>query len=237
MVQSATHPARDLGLYVSLVDAAGVGQAGWEGWPLPAFPTTAWLEGQLAQLPVSLDLSAALEAGTYRLLAGFVDTATGAKSDPVTLAGFAVVRRPAGFTAPPSPYLLPAPIQFGTHVELIGYDVAAISTGLTITLTWHVLQPLLPSHHIFVHAADAAGQVIAQADGAPVTAQGRAPSGSWLPGEYLQTLHTLAPNGTDERAVELHVGLYLPATEVRLPAATQGRVFGDAAVLPLPAQP
>jgi hypothetical protein len=53
---------------------------------------------------------------------------------------------------------LPAPAQFGTHARLYGYTLDASRTGdgadatVTLHLYWEIMQPLLPPHHIFVHA-------------------------------------------------------------------------------------
>src|SRR5690606_22335601 len=92
---------------------------------------------------------------------------------------------------------------------------------LHVSLTWQIEQALRPPHHVFVHLQNGAGERIAQADDPPITADGPAPSGSWLPGEYLTTQHTLTlPAEMDELDSELgdatlHVGLYDPKTLVR----------------------
>jgi 4-amino-4-deoxy-L-arabinose transferase-like glycosyltransferase len=264
MAQSATHPLPARSLNLSLLDSAGIGQAGWKGWPVPAFPTTLWSEGELAQLPVTFDLPATLPVGDYRLTASFVENLTpadpvGTQSPPVTLAHLTMTRRAADFTPHTPTHLLAEPIQFGTHVELIGYDLGDnldadlgegfvdpkssptspldVQNRLDITLTWRVLQPLLPPHHIFIHARDAGENFLAQTDGLPMTQDGRAPTGSWLPGEYLQTVHHLSGIADPNAVATLQIGLYLPATLVRLPAARGGLVYGDTADIPITPQP
>ncbi len=243
MAQGASHPLGALELYIALVDAAGDSQASWVGWPVPSLPTTLWSEGQLAQLPITLDLPAAMPAGAYSLVAGFIDSATSTKSEPVALADFDITRRTNSFTLPKVTHVLTESVQFGTHVELIGYDVvfpeppeASMDNtprDAVITLTWRVLQPLLPPHHIFVHALDEMGEVLAQADGVPTTAAGLAPSGSWLPGEYIQTINRLSGVGISDQLDKFQVGLYAPTTLVRLPAARAGQVYGDTADIPV----
>ncbi|MEX1018841.1 MAG: hypothetical protein WDZ49_04240, partial [Litorilinea sp.] len=103
---------------------------------------------------------------------------------------------------------------------------------LILTLHWQALQPIVPPHHIFVHLHAADGTRIAQRDGEPATAEGPAPTGSWLPEEFLTTTHkfTNVMLDTDGYAA---VGLYHPADEVRLPVAQADTVIGDAAILPL----
>ena len=92
------------------------------------------------------------------------------------------------------------------------------------------LQPLLPPLHIFVHADGVDGVILAQQDGPPVTAGGLAPTGSWQPGEFLITEHQIeAPAGAS-----IKVGLYDPASLVRLPVTLDGVAAGDSVTLPQP---
>jgi hypothetical protein len=127
------------------------------------------------------------------------------------------------------------PPQLGTHVRLLGYDLAGQDGGQTsVTLYWEVLQPLLPPHHIFVHldptGGDTPGQTLAQQDGPPATAAGPAPTGGWQPGEFLATQHVLA--ATPAPGDVLRVGLYDPVTQVRLPVTVNGQAAGDSVELP-----
>jgi len=92
------------------------------------------------------------------------------------------------------------------------------------------MQPLLPPHHIFVHADAPDGVTRAQQDGPPVTATGAAPTGSWQPGEFLITEHAL----TVPADATLKIGLYEPTTLVRLPTTIDGAAAGDSADLRIP---
>jgi hypothetical protein len=224
-------------IYLSLLDPQGAGVAGYEGWPLPGYPTVAWPEDALIQVPVVFNVPGILTSGSYRLVAGFRDPETGAKTPPIDLATVAVVQRPASFTRPAPGHPIADPPQLGTHAQLLGYDMAPIDNGQTsVRLYWEVLQPLLPPHHIFVHLDAADGQIIAQQDGPPVAAgaatdprAGPAPSGSWQPGEFLVTEHVL--NATARPGDAVRVGLYDPKTQVRLPVTVNGRAAGDNVVL------
>jgi uncharacterized membrane protein len=224
-------------LYISLLDSAGNDADGWEGWPLPHYTTDHWAEGALAQVPVHFYLRPDLEEGSYIITAGFLDAMTGDKRTPASLTHVKVVRRAASFTPPAGVSLLTPPVQFGTHAQLIGYAVIQDGTSLHLTLTWEILQPLLPPHHIFVHLFDADGQRIAQDDGDPTTADGRASTGSWLPGEYLSTQHMLILPDNPQLPLTLKTGLYLPATGDRLPATADGVAIGDSATISLPTSP
>ena len=227
--QTGEPPERQI--YLSLLDSAGAGVAGYEGWPLPAYPTGSWPQGALVQVPAAFYLPGSLTSGDYRLVAGLLDPATGSKTPPAEVATIAVQQRTAGFTRPtPSQPMTGAP-QLGTHARLLGYDLAQQAGGQTaLTLYWEILQPLLPPHHIFVHLDTADGETRAQQDGPPATAAGPAPTGSWQPGEFLKTEHllTAAPAAGDL----LRVGLYDPKTQVRLPVTVDGQAAGDSVTLP-----
>jgi len=223
-------------LYVSLLDATGRGVAGWEGWPSPHYPTTDLAPGALLQTPLEFALPATLESDTYQLGAGLLDPASGQKSSIVILGEQAVKQRTINYThLQPSVPLAP-PTQFGSHVLLMGYDVALNEATATIQLYWHVLQPLLPPHHIFIHLTDDTDQPLAQSDDEPHTPTGRAPTGSWLPTEYLVTEHQIvaaALESADITGFELNIGLYVPATGQRLPTVSEATVTGDHVTLPL----
>jgi hypothetical protein len=124
------------------------------------------------------------------------------------------------------------PVQLGTHVQLLGYTLKRQNDALEVALIWQVMQTLLPPHQLFLHLDAPDGNTLAQEDGAPQTADGPAPTGSWRPGEYLTTHHHIAWAGELSDRV-LRAGLYLPATGARLPASASGQSVGDAVVIPL----
>ena len=225
-------------LYLSLLDPDGYGVAGWAGWPVPDYPTTAWTEGTLLQTPVTFALPPTLTSSIYQLGAGLLNPMTGVKS-PITILGEqALIQRTINYSPIVPPRPLFASIQLGSHISLLGYDVQRNSGELVIQLYWHVLQSLLPPHHIFLHLLGANGEMLAQSDGVPQTIDGPAPTGSWLPDEFLITTHTIAisaiPEVDSSTALELNIGLYLPETGFRLPTtAKDGAITGDHIVIPL----
>lgn len=229
--QNEQTPPRERLLFVRLFDPQGVAVAGWEGMSLPGWPDGAWPPLGLAQAPLRFFTPATLPTGRYMLRAGWSGLVGGAER--ITDVGNVDIhQRLADFAAPLLADPLPMPVQFGAHVRLLSAAQARQGDGLTLLLTWQVMQTLLPPHHIFVHVVAADGEVVAQVDGPPQTAAGPAPSGSWQAGEYLITEHhlTLPP---DLRNGQVRVGLYLPEDGVRLPAAIDGSPAGDAAVLSL----
>jgi len=232
--RSESPPPRQL--YLSLLDKRGQGVAGWEGWPLPAYPTETWPPDALVQVPASFFLPADLPTGEYKLIAGLLDPASGEKIPPAELGVVQVRQRIGQFEAPAIQHPLTPPVLFGSHAELMDYDLERQGQTLAVTLHWRARQPLLPPHHIFVHLDAADGTTVAQDDGPPQTADGPAPSGSWLPGEYISTRHAIAlPAGQDINTGEyiLRVGLYNPDGNIRLPASMDGEPHGDSAELPV----
>jgi hypothetical protein len=224
--QAAFPPQRSL--YISLLDRNGAGAAGWEGWPLPGYPTGAWPAGALVQVPVKFFLPPTLSSGRYTVVGGWLEESSNAQSTPVTLGEVEIVQRPPQFQPQtPTVRLDPAPL-LGSHAALVGYDLAETSATITLTLYWDIQQPLLPPHHIFVHADAATGETLTQSDGPPATVAGEAPTGSWLPGERLATIHRLDHPQND---FGLSVGLYDPQTGVRLPVTADGASRGDAIIL------
>ena len=231
----ALPPTREL--VVSLLDSQGNGVAGLQEWPLPNYPTNIWSQGALAQAPIHFFLPPDLTAGTYTMIAGFVDPATGSKSPPATLTRVQIIRRPASLIQPAMQSIItPSPL-FGTHATLLGYSSSVEAQTLHLELSWQIAQTLLPPHAIFVHLVDASGQRIAQSDGEPITAAGRAPTGSWLPGEFLTTQHTLILPANAQPPFALQTGLYLPATGARLPITNNGATVGDSVTISLPIAP
>jgi len=230
--QNEAYAPADHQLYVSLLDSNGAGVAGWEGWPLPDYPLSHWPTGALVQTPIAFTIPATVGSGAYQLVAGLLDPTSGTKQPPIALGNVQLYQRTANFTPTPPPVALTQPAQFGAHVQLLGYDRQIQGNQLRLTLYWHVLQPLLPPHHIFVHLDNAAGVTLAQADDTPRTAIEPAPTGSWQPGEYLVTHHTLTVPADTDVTTALRLGLYVPQSGVRLPLTIAGAPSGDALTLP-----
>ena len=233
---TASHPPLR-NLRFSLNDRSGASSFSWQGWPLPNYPTDRWQQDTLTQLPVHFYLPADLDAGDYTLTAAFVDPATGNQSDAASLGRVTATRRHAIFTAPTIAYAITPPPTVGTHATLVGYDTQQVGPTLELTLTWQVLQPLLPPHHLFVHLLDAGGTRIAQADGEPLTGTGRAPTGSWLPGEYVTVRQSLTIPDNAIGPFTIQTGLYLPSSGARLPVTANGAIIGDTIAISLPDTP
>ena len=239
--RSSAPPPRQL--YLSLLNQDGAGVAGWEGWPLPTYPTEIWPAGALVQVPAAFYLPATLESGAYTLIAGLLDPISRVKSAPAELGVVLVRQRVGNFSAPSLDAPLTPIVRFGTHAQLMRYAFAPVpgdATSLDLTLDWQAYQSLLPPHHIFVHVVAPDGTLLAQEDAPPSTAEGLAPTGSWQPGEYLSTVHRIQLPGSRAALPEgtvVRVGLYNPDGNIRLPLTLDGAPAGDALEIPLSMEP
>ncbi len=112
---------------------------------------------------------------------------------------------------------------FASAIALEGYDIE----GDRVRLYWRDVGAPDRDYTVFVHALDAAGAIIGQSDHMPTP-----PIRFWDAGEQIIDMHDVsgAPN-----AVRLEIGLYDPATGLRLSAAKQDKTAwpDDIVVIPL----
>jgi hypothetical protein len=124
---------------------------------------------------------------------------------------------------------LAAPVTYGP-LRLVGARVTAAGAepvgtlrpgeAFTVTLTWEAAGAAARDYTVFVHLLDPAATtatdaLVTQHDGVPCA--GTAPTSSWRPGDRVLDTHTLVvPAGTAPGSYALGVGLYDPATMVRL---------------------
>ncbi len=102
---------------------------------------------------------------------------------------------------------------FGENIDLLGYELSTVTTrpGETVTLVtaWRLRQPL-PGAALFAHVIGPTG-LLAQADSLG------APGESWLAGDVLLQLHTLAlPADAAPGDYPLAVGVYVRPDGARL---------------------
>jgi hypothetical protein len=130
----------------------------------------------------------------------------------------------------PEPVALFQPIGADApQMMLLDYEMrpagasAAITSSLTLTLTWQAVEPVSDDYTLFLHLLAAGEAKAAQLDSRPCG--GECPTNSWQPGEIVVDRYRLAlapdaPPGP----YRLAVGLYLLATGER--AAVVGRDDG-----------
>jgi uncharacterized membrane protein len=186
------------------------------------YPTAWWQAGELVRDPHELPIPAMVPPGRAHLVLSLVREADGSLIETtrgqtvVDLAEIEVQGREHRYepTSPGHSQIA----QFGTSIELVGYDLqeAVRSPGspLEVTLHWHALETPERNYHTFVHLLDAGDRIVAQHDGPP--AAGELPTLGWLPGEYLTDIHLLQlPFDLPDGEYRLGVGLYDPVTGFR----------------------
>lgn len=233
--QALVDPGEDFLPRLQLLDSGGTVAAELTEKPVAgAYPTAWWRADELVRDPHALPIPATVPPGRYRLALSLVRAADGSSVEigraetSVDLVEVEVQGRQHRYDATMPEH--PQQAQFGTSVELTGYDLAKTTRApgslLTLALHWHALETPDRNYHTFVHLLDAEGHIVAQHDGPPGSDGKQLPTLGWLPGEYLVDTHLLQlpfdlPNG-DYR---LDVGLYDPATGQRL---------GDGIILNMP---
>jgi hypothetical protein len=105
--------------------------------------------------------------------------------------------------------LVPTPVaaNLDQRVQLIGYATERADESLFVTLYWLALNEMDRDYTSYVHLIDAAGNIVAQHDGA--TDQGLTPTTRWLPGEIVTDCHALALRDVGSGEYRLAAGMYL----------------------------
>jgi uncharacterized membrane protein len=223
--QALTAPGEDFSPRLQLLDGDQVVAELTEKPVAGTYPTAWWQPGELVRDPHTLFLPATVPAGSYRGLALSLIRASNGQpvesnsGDIIVIldAPIEVVGREPNYWPTSPGYRQPA--QFGTSVELVGFDmreaVRAPGSPLEVTLHWHAIETPDRHYHTFVHLLDDKGNIVAQHNGPP--GEGKLPTLGWLPGEYLIDTHLLQlPYDLPDGIYHLGVGLYDPVTGLRL---------------------
>ena len=211
---------------------------------LGKYPTSQWVIGQpfceVYRLPVLTEwaerpLVIPLRIGFYDIADGtplLAEAPEGYEVDFVTVGEVKIVPEQIA-PAPVPPQQMKA--DFAQGVSLVGYELRREGDGTIVSLWWEAEQPLDGDYTVFVHLVDSAGQLVAQSDLPPQTAQGVYPTSFWGAGETIVTEQFLPwPLLADEMAdLSLIVGLYRPSDFGRLPLLEPPSNFPDAAELSL----
>jgi hypothetical protein len=122
----------------------------------------------------------------------------------------------------------------GERIRLLGYDLERRGFGsgeLRVTLHWRAIQSPSADYSVFVHLVDSEGKLLGQHDGIP--RDGAYPTSWWLPNQVVMDQHIVRLESSPTGRVWIRVGMYDPATMVRIPAfdGDGDRVAGDAIIL------
>ena len=104
---------------------------------------------------------------------------------------------------PPSSFLA----DWGQAVRLVNATVETEASMPVLNLDWWIGGPIDPDQTVFVHVRNAAGEVVAQFDGNPISNLG--PLGTWAPGDLVRERRPLLlPASLAPGHYTLAVGLY-----------------------------
>ncbi len=207
-------PVKDLQVVLQLRDQAG--KVSLEQVNRPAagvYPTTEWMAGEGLLDWHDLTLPATLGAGEYQLLLLLRDSRDNPVGPAVALGSIKVAAISRQFTPPLITH--PLTVTFNEEIRLLGYDLGIEQDSIRLTLYWQALRPMQNSYTVFTHLLDPQGRLIAQQDNPPV--QGTRPTTSWVSGEIVADVYTLAP-GPDKGVgtFQIEVGLYEATNGERL---------------------
>ncbi len=197
------------------------------------YPGSAWQPGEILQSKAEFVLPATAVAEPHTLRLSLLN-ADGSVSRTITLnTPLSVAAWPLISELPPFSQAVNAAFGNPAEITLQGVDLpqTSIQPGQTLPLTliWQAVAVPGTNYAIFVHIADAQGQIVAQRDGLPM--QGFRPTISWRAGEVIIDPQDVAI-GADVPPGDytVWVGLYDPDTFVRPFTVWNGQELPDGRV-------
>ncbi len=199
------------------------------------YPTIAWGGNDRVSVAFQLTLSESLPPGAYRLVAGAWHV-NGGLMEAESFVGEAIrgaatigwIKAPQ--IAEPRAPAEATPIDASfAGVFRLGHVHAqrSVSPGLTVTSYWIAPQDRQDiDATLFLHAIDAAGDLVAQDDQRPWN--GRYPTFIWDGGETVAVEQRL--NLDESAGIQLYAGMYTQPDLVRLPALQDGSLAPDDSV-------
>ncbi|MCL4266555.1 MAG: hypothetical protein KJ069_25395 [Anaerolineae bacterium] len=186
------------------------------------FPTDQWRVGEVVLAHHALAIPAEVESGTAVLLLTL-------EGQQIPIGQVEIIASDHNFM-PPTPQV-PLDAMFGDVARLVGFDAPTqvmAGEAISLTLYWQGVGENVPvAYTVFAHLLAADGRLIGQHD-APPTNGARLTTG-WITGEYITDPHAITFREPDYTGpAQIAVGLYDPATGIRLPLVGGG----DMVVLP-----
>ncbi|MDM8530103.1 glycosyltransferase family 39 protein [Anaerolineales bacterium HSG25] len=214
------HSTRALSQNVGLMLALAVP----DGEPIPLFEqpqlviegysTQEWPNNGTYRANYQTILPPTLSSGDYLLVARLYDLDNFGIIGEQLLTPISVESRPHVFEA--VPYVNQHDVAFAEIIQLVSSELDLLSSDqLKVKLQWQALQEIPIAYKMFLHVIDGQGQILAQIDTLPQ--QGRAPTTSWVMGEFIDDTVTLSvSNQPLPDSYRLIVGWYNPTTGERL---------------------
>ncbi|MBM3130063.1 MAG: phospholipid carrier-dependent glycosyltransferase [Chloroflexi bacterium] len=190
-----------------------------------AFPTVYWKPGDALRDVVAIPIAPDAPPGKYEIQVGAYPVGkpgerlplAGSEESHVKLTAIKIAPRDVERAAFDPRARVNA--NFADQIELLGYDVSANQNALELTLYWRARVAPDRDYTVFIHALDANGKIIAQADRPPRPY----PTSLWDAGEQLRDDYALAlPPGTI--VARMIVGLYRAETGERLPVGASDHI-------------
>ncbi len=205
--------------------------------PLSRFDSGAWQVGQVIHEKYRLFVPADLVTGDYVLQVELVDENGRSLNAPTINLGNINITSPDRLFALPEDVGQPLNLQFGDLASLRGYNlttqVAKPGEPVQFTLYWQAAHQTDEIISTFVHLVGPDGQIVVQGDRWP----GGLPSNGWAPGQVIIDEYAIQlPDDAQPGAYQVVLGLYSPATGVRLPVLAEdgSGLSDDQFVLPMP---
>jgi len=129
----------------------------------------------------------------------------------------------------------PLEAEFGSEIELLGYDLEQLSPSqYKVRLVWRALSEPNDSYTVFVHVLNQDGTCCAwQQDIQPV--QGANPTDRWLAGEVVVDEYIIdMPPDAELGDYQVEIGFYLPSNGLRLLVEVPGMRQRDVLYLTRP---
>jgi hypothetical protein len=122
---------------------------------------------------------------------------------------------------------------FTSGISLLGYSITEYEPSeISFTLYWYAESTITNDLTVFVHMIDSSGNIVAQADGPP--SHGYWPTSEWEPGIAVSDHHNLVHDiDTSREAHTIVIGLYDPASGLRVPAYNSSGVAWDNWAVPI----
>jgi 4-amino-4-deoxy-L-arabinose transferase-like glycosyltransferase len=122
---------------------------------------------------------------------------------------------------------------FTSGIRLLGYSITeSEASEISFTLYWYAESTITNDLTVFVHMIDSSGDIVAQADGPP--SHGYWPTSEWEPGIAVSDHHNLVHDiDTSREAHTIVIGLYDPASGLRVPAYNSSGVAWDNWAVPI----
>ncbi|HEY8692398.1 MAG TPA: hypothetical protein VIR57_06610, partial [Chloroflexota bacterium] len=181
----------------------------------PLLPSVDWRAGEQVVQWLDLPLPTGVPPGRYVLDVGFYAQDGVVRQELTDASGKAIggslTRGPFVVPPRPAPPAGSAEAQLGDGIQLLAHRASATAGRLHVDLTWAATARPSKDYTVFVHAVDAGGKVVAQADSQP--RGGDFPTGVWQAGDRIADSYSLqAPPGR----YTVEVGMYDLPTLQRL---------------------